>query len=79
MTDHPQEHGEGVKPRIDLQNDQDVNYWTRKLTISREELVDAVELVGDLADDVERHIRQEQAPGANPPSTVQSVGTRAAR
>lgn len=48
----------GVQPdRIDVQDDQEVARWARKLDATPEQLREAVRAVGDKAADVEMHLK----------------------
>lgn len=48
----------GVQPdRIDLQDEQALAHWAKKLDASPEQLREAVEAVGPLATDVEAHLK----------------------
>ncbi|MFT3856259.1 MAG: DUF3606 domain-containing protein [Aquabacterium sp.] len=46
--------------RIDLEADWEVAYWTRKLSITREQLAQAIAQVGDKAHDIVVHFRQQE-------------------
>lgn len=43
--------------RISMGEDYEVQYWTQKFGVSREELRRAVDSVGNSADAVERHLK----------------------
>ena len=47
--------------RIDMQQDAEVNEWTRRLDVSRDELQTAVDVVGDVIEDVHAYIRITRA------------------
>jgi hypothetical protein len=48
----------GTQPdRIDLHEAQDTAAWTRKLDVTLEQLQEAVDAVGDVASDVEMHLK----------------------
>lgn len=49
MSDDPTNRGGQDKQRISLSEDYEVRYWTDKFGVSREELRDAVDKVGDRA------------------------------
>jgi hypothetical protein len=51
--------------RIDLRAGWELDYWTRKLGVSREELAKAVEIVGDRAQEVADYIAQQGAPATS--------------
>ncbi|WKB54711.1 DUF3606 domain-containing protein [Eleftheria terrae] len=44
-------------PRIDIHREQDLREWSRKLDATPEQLKEAVQAVGDSADDVEMHLK----------------------
>ncbi len=48
--------GSPDRDRINLQEDYEVEYWTKTLGVSAEELRKAVEAVGSTADAVRRHL-----------------------
>jgi hypothetical protein len=48
--------GSPDRDRINLQEDYEVQYWTKTLGVSAEELRKAVEAVGSTADAVRRHL-----------------------
>lgn len=43
--------------RIEMDQEPDVRYWTRKLGVSREELERAVQQVGNQPDKVREHLK----------------------
>ncbi len=43
--------------RIDLERDDDLQQWARKLDASQEQIKEAIEAVGDRASDVEEHLK----------------------
>jgi hypothetical protein len=48
-------------PRIDLDDDAQAADWARKLDVTHEQLVEAVGAVGNLAADVELHLKGTRA------------------
>jgi hypothetical protein len=44
-------------PRIDVQRDEDVQQWARKLDASEAQIKEAVQAVGNRATDVEEHLK----------------------
>ncbi|MES2784321.1 MAG: DUF3606 domain-containing protein [Pseudomonadota bacterium] len=53
MSQHP-----GVQPdRIDINNEQELTRWAKKLDATAMQLRDAVTKVGDKASDVELHLK----------------------
>ena len=52
----------GVQPdRIDVQDEQELARWARKLDATPEQLREAVQAVGDKAADVEMHLKGARA------------------
>ena len=52
------EEAPGVEPdRIDLDDEAAVAHWAKKLDVSPEQISEAVDAVGDLATDVEMHLK----------------------
>jgi hypothetical protein len=57
MTSQP-----GMQPdRIDLQDEQELARWAKKLDATPEQLREAVQAVGDRAADVEMHLKGARA------------------
>ncbi|RZA12915.1 MAG: DUF3606 domain-containing protein [Lysobacteraceae bacterium] len=48
--------GSPDRDRINLREDYEVQYWTKALGVTRDELRKAVEAVGSTADAVRRHL-----------------------
>jgi uncharacterized protein DUF3606 len=46
----------GDSRRIDVHETYELGYWSRKFGVSREQLAEAVQKVGPMADDVEREL-----------------------
>lgn len=61
MSDNPSIRGDGDRQRINVDQEYEVKYWTRKLGISADELRAAVKQVGPTASAVERHVRSGNA------------------
>lgn len=57
MSDNKTETGNPDRQRISLSEDYEVRDWAQKFGVSEDRLRQAVEKVGDQADDVEREIR----------------------
>ena len=49
-------HG-AQRTRIDVDQEQDLAHWARKLDATPEQVKDAVKAVGDRPDDVEMHLK----------------------
>lgn len=45
------------RPRIDLDNEEDVRTWAKKFDATPEQIKEAVDAVGDRADEVELHLK----------------------
>ncbi len=65
MSDKRASGGEPDRQRIDLREGREVDYWTRKLGVSREELAKAVEIAGDRAHDVADYLAQQGPPATS--------------
>lgn len=57
--DDPSRTGSPDRDRISLTQDHEVQYWTRALGVSAEELQRAVQAVGPTAEAVRRHLGQQ--------------------
>ena len=56
MSDDKRKRGEPDRGRIHLNEDYEVQYWTKELGISRERLEEIVNKVGNSADAVRREL-----------------------
>lgn len=56
MSDDPTKRGPGDRTRISLSEPWEVNYWTKALGVTRDALEAAVKAVGNMAEDVRRHL-----------------------
>ena len=56
MADDPKNRGEPDRSLINMNEDYEVQYWTRKFGVTREELQRAVEAVGNSAEAVARRL-----------------------
>jgi hypothetical protein len=56
--DNTAKRGESDRSRISLQQRHEVEYWTKRFGVSREQLEEAVNAVGHAVDAVERHLRR---------------------
>lgn len=61
MSDDKQIRGAADRQRINVSESYEVTYWSAKLKISRDQLKEAVKVVGDQADDVEAYVRKQPA------------------
>lgn len=57
MTDDKNARGPQDSSRIAMGEDYEVQYWTNKFGVGREQLQKAVDAVGTSADAVERHLK----------------------
>jgi Protein of unknown function (DUF3606) len=53
------DRGSGELERINLQEDNEVRYWTSELGVSKQSLETAVKAVGDLAEDVRTYLARQ--------------------
>jgi Protein of unknown function (DUF3606) len=53
------DRGSGELERINLQEDNEVRYWTSELGVSKQSLETAVKAVGDLAKDVRTYLARQ--------------------
>lgn len=58
IMDNTTNRGEPDRSRISLAQQHEVAYWTKRLGVSREQLEDAVNAVGNSVEAVERHLRK---------------------
>lgn len=58
MADDKTKVGGEDRQRISLNEDYEVRDWTESLGVSREKLVEAVDAVGDRADDVREYLKR---------------------
>jgi len=57
MADNPGEIGRQYDARINVNQDHELTYWSRKLGVSRDRLREAVASAGPLVRNVERELR----------------------
>lgn len=57
MTNDTQSAPINSPDRIDIQNESSLKEWSGKVGVSNEQLKEAVAAVGDLASDVELHLK----------------------
>jgi hypothetical protein len=57
MTDQPDDAGHEITRHISLQQQQQVQYWTTRLGVSRNQLLQAIDAVGDSAPQVEAWLK----------------------
>jgi hypothetical protein len=57
MADDLKQTGNADDTRIDVDQDHEITYWSRKLGVSRERLREAVAKAGPMVENVERELR----------------------
>ena len=57
MADDLKQTGKADDSRIDVDQDHELQYWSDKLGVSRDELRKAVQAAGPMVKDVQRHLR----------------------
>jgi uncharacterized protein DUF3606 len=58
MADNLKETGKPDDARINVEQDHEVDYWSEKLGVSREQLRKAVQAAGPMVKDVQRHLNR---------------------
>lgn len=58
MADDLKQTGRQDDQRINLDQDHEVNYWSKELGVSREELRRAVEQAGTMVKNVRQHLNR---------------------
>ncbi|HEX6414346.1 MAG TPA: DUF3606 domain-containing protein [Burkholderiales bacterium] len=58
MADDLKQTGRQDDQRINLDQDHEVNYWSKELGVSREELRRAVEQAGPMVKNVRQHLNR---------------------
>jgi hypothetical protein len=56
MADDLKQTGRADDQRINVEQDHELNYWSKELGVSREQLRSAVQQAGSLVRDVRRHL-----------------------
>jgi hypothetical protein len=57
MPDNLKNVGRPDRDRINTSEDHEIQYWTKELGVSSQQLKEAVKTVGPVADDVRAHLR----------------------
>jgi hypothetical protein len=57
MADNPSIRGQQARQRINVNQEHELRYWSEKLGVTPDELRQAVDAVGPMADDVEQRVR----------------------
>ncbi|UPG88222.1 DUF3606 domain-containing protein [Luteibacter aegosomaticola] len=60
MSDDTKKRGPADAKRINVKEDYELEYWTRALGVSPEQLRRAVQRVGPMADDVRAELRRRR-------------------
>lgn len=58
MADDKNARGSQDRSKVAMGEEYEVQYWTGRIGVSREELQEAVDAVGNGADAVQRHLRR---------------------
>ena len=66
MADDLKQRGGQDRERVNVQQDHELRNWAQKFGVSTDELKEAVQAVGDRADQVAAHLKQ-RAGGAQRP------------
>lgn len=60
-SDSASNAGKTAAQRIDIDREEDLREWSRKLDVSEDQLKEAVQAVGPVASDVEDHLKGSRA------------------
>jgi hypothetical protein len=58
MTDDKTKRGGQDRARINIHEDYEVRDWADKFGVTHQQLIEAVQVVGDRAEDVEKHLKR---------------------
>lgn len=58
MPDDPKQTGKPDDARINVDQDHELTYWSRKLGVSRDELREAVAKAGPMVKNVQQHLNR---------------------
>ena len=58
MSDDKSQTGSPEEGRIDIRQIHEIDYWSTKLGVSRDILIDALRKVGPVVADVKRHLQK---------------------
>ena len=61
MSDDLQHRGGQDRTRIDVHQDYELRDWARKFGVTRKQIKEAVQAVGNSAQAVERHLKEKTA------------------
>ena len=62
VPDDKSKRGAQDRSRINVNEDYELSYWSKKLSVTQDELKAAVKAVGDCADSVEQHLKAKAQP-----------------
>jgi len=63
MADDLKQTGKPDDPRINLDQDQEMAYWSKELGVTRDDLCRAIQQVGPTVKDVKQHLNIWAKPG----------------
>jgi len=63
MGDDKSKTGAPDRDRINIHEDYEVRDWSKKFGVTHQQLLEAVQAVGDRAEDVERHLKSHGGGG----------------
>jgi hypothetical protein len=58
MADDLSKRGPRDRDRINVHEQWEANYWSKKFGVSKEQLAEAVQKVGVMVKDVEKHLKK---------------------
>ena len=58
MSDNLKQTGKPDDSRINIEQDHELQYWSQKFGVSRDELRKAVQAAGPTVKDVQRHLKR---------------------
>jgi uncharacterized protein DUF3606 len=58
MADDLSKRGPRDRDRINVHEQLEANYWSKKFGVSKEQLAEAVQKAGVMAKDVEKHLKK---------------------
>jgi hypothetical protein len=61
MADDKGKTGKPDRDRININEDYEVRDWSEKFGVTHQELLEAVQAIGDRAEDVERYLKKSKA------------------
>jgi Protein of unknown function (DUF3606) len=58
MADDPSKRGSQDRDRININEQWEANYWSKKFGVTKEQLAEAIKKVGVMVKDVEKHLKK---------------------